>query len=161
MSDSASDSSPDGGYRHVVASTDFSGTGVRLDSHPHRWTLDMPTVYGGDGTALDPVGAFLGALCGCVLMSLRVTARLRELDIAGATAEASCDRKGFLRRIDLDIGIDSPEADDVLGDALVRAERGCFVRATIGEHVEVATTWHRLDDGRPRPDPDHTDDGRP
>lgn len=142
-----SDSTADGGYRHVLASTDFAGTAVDLRSDPHRWSLDMPPVYSGDGTALDPVGALLGALCGCVLMSLRVTARLRGLGISAATAEASCDPKGFLRRIDLDIGIDGAEPDDVLSDAVRRAERGCFVRAAIGDHVEVATTWHRLTDG--------------
>lgn len=148
MSDSAADSAPGGGYRHVVASTDFAGTGVELRSDPHRWSLDMPPVYGGTGTALDPVGAFLGALCGCVLMSLRVTARLRELEISEATAEARCDPKGFLKRIELDLGIGSGEPDAVLADAVARAERGCFVRAAIGDDVEVDTTWHRLDGHR-------------
>jgi uncharacterized OsmC-like protein len=139
------DTTPDaGGYRHVVATTDFAASSVELRSDPHRWSLDMPPVYGGPGAALDPVGAFLGALCGCVLMSLRVTARLRELDIAGATAEARADPKGFLKRIALDIGVITPEPDDVVTDAVARAERGCFVRATIGDHVQVDTTWHRL-----------------
>lgn len=133
-----------GGYRHVVATTDFAAGDVELRSAPHEWSLDMPEVYGGAGTALDPVGAFLGALCGCVLMSLRVTARLRELSMSGASADAQADPKGFLKRIDLDIGVATTEPDDVVTDAVARAERGCFVRATIGDHVEVVTTWHRL-----------------
>lgn len=131
----------------MMAEADFADTSVALRSDPHDWTLDLAQSHGGPGEDLDPVGALLGALCGCLLMSLRFTAELRKLSIDGATASARTDPKGYLKTIAVELGIESTETDDVVDEAVERAERGCYVRAALGDHVDVDLTWHRVISG--------------
>ena len=62
---------------------------------------------GGKGAAPDPVTSFLGALCGCLLISLQITARARQVPLAGATISAKANEKGFVKTIDVDLGCEA------------------------------------------------------
>jgi pyruvate/2-oxoglutarate dehydrogenase complex dihydrolipoamide acyltransferase (E2) component len=43
---------------------------------------------------LDPVTSFIGSLCSCLLMSLRVAARVRKFDLAAASLSGRCTETG-------------------------------------------------------------------
>ncbi len=88
---------PGGGFRHTLAATQDDSLTVDVSqAGPFSWTLDEPQALGGRGSAPDPVTAFLGALCGCLLLSVQITARARRVPLAGATISARANEKGFV-----------------------------------------------------------------
>jgi len=89
------------------------------------------------GEGPDPVTAFMGALGSCLLMSLRVAARARNFDLAGASLSGRCTESGHVRTIDLELQISSAENDGKLDRLVEIAERGCHIRALIRDDVKV------------------------
>jgi len=63
-----------------------------------RWRLS-----GEDPAALDPVSSFLGALGGCLLMSLRVAARVRKVELGRSSVHVRANEKGHLREIKVEL----------------------------------------------------------
>jgi len=92
----------------------------------------------------DPVTSFMGALCSCLLMSLRVAASARNLDLAGASLSGRCTESGHVKAIDLELRVSSTEGDDKLKGLVEVAERGCHVRALIRDDVTVTLKVVRL-----------------
>ncbi|MFN0091443.1 MAG: OsmC family protein [Acidimicrobiales bacterium] len=129
-----------GGYRRAVARAEFAQSAVAVSAEPHAWSLDLAASHGGPGAQPDPVTAFLGSLCGCLLMSLRV---LGKSGLRGASCSAEANAKGYVRQIAVELVLDGDASDDALAADVARAEKGCFVRELIGSHVDVATTWRR------------------
>jgi uncharacterized OsmC-like protein len=64
--------------RHRDVSVDSAGDSLTAEVKygALRWRLS-----GEDPEAPDPVSSFLGALGGCLLMSLRVAARVRKMNL--------------------------------------------------------------------------------
>ncbi len=125
-----------GGFRHVVATNASDSFTVHVQAGNLTWLLDEPESIGGKGEAPDPVTSFLGALCGCLLLSLQITARARQVPIANATVSAKANEKGFVKTIDVDLTVYSNAPEEKLRTVVERAEKGCYVRGLLKESIE-------------------------
>lgn len=124
------------GFRHAVATNSSDSFTVQVQAGTLDWTLDEPEAIGGQGTAPDPVTSFLGALCGCLLISLQITARARHVSIANATASARANEKGFVKTIDVDLTVYSNAPEEKIRTVVERAEKGCYIKGLLKESVE-------------------------
>jgi organic hydroperoxide reductase OsmC/OhrA len=104
-----------------------------------RWRLS-----GEDATAPDPVSSFLGALGGCLLMSLRVAARVRKVAVGTASVHARANEKGHVKEIKVELQVESGADDEQLRRLIEVAERGCHVRALIRDDIDVSLTVMRI-----------------
>jgi len=104
-----------------------------------RWRLS-----GEDATAPDPVSSFLGALGGCLLMSLRVAARVRKVELGRASVHARANQKGHLKEIKVELQVESSAGDDQLHRLVEVAERGCHIRNLISNDVSFALKLTRF-----------------
>jgi uncharacterized OsmC-like protein len=127
---------PSGGFRHTIANTTSDGFAIELQAGELHWSLDEPVAMGGKGTAPDPVTSFLGALCGCLLISLQITARARQVPVAGATMSARANEKGFVKTIDVDLTVRSAAPEEKIRTIVERAEKGCYVKGLLKESIE-------------------------
>ncbi|HYL58039.1 MAG TPA: 2-oxo acid dehydrogenase subunit E2, partial [Candidatus Acidoferrales bacterium] len=104
-----------------------------------RWPLSAE-----DDRAPDPVSSFLGALGGCLLMSLRVAARARKIQLGRASIHARANEKGHVKEINVELQVES-SADAAQLQRLVEvAERGCHIRAMIRDDVAVSLRVTKL-----------------
>jgi len=104
-----------------------------------RWRLS-----GEDANAPDPVSSFLGALGGCLLMSLRVAARVRKMDLGRASVHAQTNEKGHVKEIKVELQVESSANDDQLHRLVEVAERGCHIRNLLRDEINVALTLTRI-----------------
>ena len=134
---SSSDESPSllGGFRHAVAVNTSNSFTVHVQAGNLAWMLDEPELMGGKGEAPDPVTSFLGALCGCLLLSLQITARARQVPIANATVSAKANEKGFVKTLDVDLTVYSNAPEERLRTVVERAEKGCYVRGLLKDSI--------------------------
>ena len=111
------------------------------------------TVIGGDfswnlsgenDSGPDPVTSFLGALGSCLLMSLRVAARVRKLDVGRASVVARSNEKGHVKEIEVELQVQTDLDDDKLHRVIEVAERGCHIRAMIRDDVAFALSVKRI-----------------
>ena len=119
---------PGGGFRHALAATQDHSLTIDVQAGPFSWTLDEPQALGGRGSAPDPVTAFLGALCGCLLLSVQITARARRVPLAGATISARANEKGFVKTIDVDLSLRSNASQEQVRTIVERAEKAATSR---------------------------------
>jgi uncharacterized OsmC-like protein len=103
-----------------------------------RWRLS-----GEDNAAPDPVSSFLGALGACMLMSLRVAARVRKVALGRSSVRARANEKGHLREIKIELQVESDASDEQLRRLVEVAERGCHIRNLIRDDVPVALEIRR------------------
>ena len=127
---------PIGGFRHTVATTTSDSFAIQVQAGQLSWTLDEPESMGGRDAAPDPVTSFLGALCGCLLISLQITARARQVPIAGATASAKANEKGFVKAIEVDLTVQSSAPEEKVRTVVERAEKGCYIKGLLKESLE-------------------------
>ncbi len=125
-----------GGFRHAVAATQSDSLRVEVQAGPFAWTLDEPQAMGGRGSAPDPVTAFLGALCGCLLLSVQITARARGVPLDGATISAKANEKGFVKTIALRLTVRSSAPQEQVRTIVERAERGCYIKGLLKEALD-------------------------
>jgi pyruvate dehydrogenase E2 component (dihydrolipoamide acetyltransferase) len=90
-----------------------------------------------DASGPDPVTTFLGALGSCLLMSLRVGARVRKLNVGRASVIARSNEKGHVTEIEVELKVESSEPDDKLHRLIEVAERGCHIRQLVRDDVPV------------------------
>jgi uncharacterized OsmC-like protein len=127
---------PTGGFRHAVAANTSDSFTVQVQAGELHWTLDEPESLGGKGEAPDPVTSFLGALCGCLLLSLQITARTRQVPIARAFASAQANEKGFVKTVEVDLTVYSNTPEEKIRTVVERAEKGCYIRGLLKESIE-------------------------
>jgi uncharacterized OsmC-like protein len=104
-----------------------------------RWRLS-----GEDRSAPDPVSSFLGALGGCLLMSLRVAAHVRKVDLRRASVHARANEKGHVKEIKVELQVESSANDEQLLRLVEVAERGCHIRNLIRDDVPVELSVVRI-----------------
>jgi putative redox protein len=129
-------SQPDGGFRHAVATIGSDSALVHVQAGQLAWTLDEPEAMGGHGSAPDPVTSFLGALCGCLLISLQITARARQVPITSAAVSAQANEKGFVKTIDVTLTVHSSAPEEKVRAIVERAEKGCYVKGLLKDSIE-------------------------
>ncbi len=126
--------------RDVTLSSDAADSlRVAATYGPSRWSLDAD-----DAAGPDPVSSFLGALGGCLLMSLRVAAQVRKAPIGRASVHAQSNEKGHVKEIQVELEIETTLDDDKLQRLVEVAERGCHIRALIRDDIDFKMTIRRL-----------------
>ncbi len=125
-----------GGFRHAVAATQPDSLRVDVQAGPFAWTLDEPQTMGGRESAPDPVTSFLGALCGCLLLSVQMTARARGVPLDRAAISAKANEKGFVKTIELRLSVCSSAPREQLRTIVERAERGCYIKGLLKEAID-------------------------
>jgi pyruvate dehydrogenase E2 component (dihydrolipoamide acetyltransferase) len=111
---------------------------VEVNYGPLSWSLD-----GEDLAGPDPVSAFLGALGGCLLMSLRVAARVRKASLGPTSAHVQANEKGHVKEIQVQLEVESSLGDEQLHHLVEVAERGCHIRDLIRPEIDVRLTVRR------------------
>jgi pyruvate dehydrogenase E2 component (dihydrolipoamide acetyltransferase) len=99
---------------------------------------------GEDSSGVDPVTAFLGALGSCLLMSLRVAARARKLEVGRASIVARSNEKGHVKEIEVELRIESAASDEQLHRLIEVAERGCHIRQLVRDDVSFNLKVERV-----------------
>ena len=127
---------PRGGFRHALATTQHDSLTIDVQAGPFTWTLDEPQAMGGRGSAPDPVTSFLGALCGCLLLSVQITARARRVPLAGATISARANEKGFVKTIDVNLTVRSSAPQEQVRTIVERAEKGCYIKGLLKDSID-------------------------
>jgi uncharacterized OsmC-like protein len=117
-------------HRDVTVEAVGDSLNAEVKYGPLRWRLS-----GEDATAPDPVSSFLGALGGCLLMSLRVAARVRKVELGRSSVHVSSNEKGHLKEIKVELQVESSASDEQLHRLVEVAERGCHIRNLIRDDV--------------------------
>ena len=126
-------------HRDVTVETVGDSLNAEVKYGALRWRLS-----GEDATAPDPVSSFLGALGGCLLMSLRVAARVRKVELGRSSVHAQANEKGHLKEIKVELQVETDASDEQLHRLVEVAERGCHIRNLIRDDVPVALTVVRI-----------------
>ena len=126
-------------HRDVTVDAVGDSLAVEVKYCDLRWQMS-----GDDDAAPDPVSSFLGALGGCLLMSLRVAARVRKMDLGRASVHAQANEKGHVKEIKVELQVESHASDDQLHRLVEVAERGCHIRNLIRDDVAFALTVTRI-----------------
>ncbi len=155
------------GVRRLLESADFLGAPERLE-HPAAPTRRREVtaesigdslvtevrrgarswqLSGEDSAAVDPVTSFLGALGGCLLMSLRVGAQVRKLNVGRTRLLARANEKGHVGEIEVELEVETDIDDEKLRHLVEVAERGCHIRRMIRDEVTVTLRASRLRPG--------------
>ena len=125
----------EGGSRTVVARSAGDHLAVQVKAGKFSWVLDEPASIGGQETGPDPVTSFLGALCSCLIISLQVTARARQVPISSVTARAVANEKGFVKEVTIDLTVHSSAPEEKVRTVVERAEKGCYVKGLLKESI--------------------------
>jgi uncharacterized OsmC-like protein len=126
-------------HRNVTVDAAGDSLAVEVKYGDLRWQLS-----GDDASAPDPVSSFLGALGGCLLMSLRVAARVRKIDLGRSSVHARANEKGHVKEIKVELQVESNASDDQLHRLVEVAERGCHIRNLVRDDVAFALTVTRI-----------------
>ena len=118
--------------RQVVAEFNGEGLRTRVRHGSIEWVNSAEADEGPD-----PVTSFMGSLCSCLLMSVRVAARARKFDLAAASLSGGCTETGHVKAIDLELRISTSESEDKLKRLVEVAERGCHIRALVRTDLPV------------------------
>jgi pyruvate/2-oxoglutarate dehydrogenase complex dihydrolipoamide acyltransferase (E2) component/uncharacterized OsmC-like protein len=119
--------------RQVAVEFDGNGLRTRVRHGSIEWVNSAEADEGPD-----PVTSFMGALCSCLLMSLRVAARARKFDLAAASLSGHCTETGHVKAIDLELRVSTSEPEDKLKRLVEVAERGCHIRALVRADLPVS-----------------------
>jgi len=127
-------------FRKHDVTVSSAGENLRVDVAygSLRWSLD-----GDDVAGPDPVSAFLSALGGCLLMSLRVAANVRKAPLGCASAHVQANEKGHVKEIQVELEVETSLDDDQLHRLVEVAERGCHIRALIKPDINFKMTVRR------------------
>ena len=126
-------------HRNVTVDAAGDSLAVEVKYGDLRWQLS-----GDDASAPDPVSSFLGVLGGCLLMSLRVAARVRKIDLGRSSVHAQANEKGHVKEIKVELQVETSASDDQLHRLVEVAERGCHIRNLIRDDVAFALTVTRI-----------------
>lgn len=119
--------------REVTIGAKAQSLSTMVHYGPLEWSLSAD-----DADAPDPVTSFLGALGSCLLMSLRVAASARNLNLGQTSLIARANEKGHIKEIEIELKIQTDIGDDQLRRLVEVAERGCHIRAMIRDEVGYA-----------------------
>lgn len=121
-----------------------------FEEGPFALATDEGAFHGGDASAPPPLALFVAGLTGCIMTQIRAFAKrlgvtLNDLSVdarvqwdwqaAGRVYETA--PRGF----EIDVSIDSPDADDKVAALIETAKKGCFIEQTLGRRNTIR---HRM-----------------
>ncbi len=118
-----------------ATSADPASLAVEVAYGTLGWRLDGD-LHG----APDPISSFLGALAGCLLMSLRIAARVRKHELGRAAIRARSNEKGHVKEIQVELEVETALDNEHLHRLVEVAERGCHIRQMIRDDVAFSIT---------------------
>ena len=124
------------GKREVRASVEGFNHTVSLERGNHRWQLDEPASAGGNDFGPTPVNAFLGALSGCMLITLQMVAEKREVPLTRIAARTIANPNRQVESVRLELDVWSAASQETWDGLLERAERGCYVSRVLRSEIE-------------------------
>ncbi|MHB8382877.1 MAG: OsmC family protein [Candidatus Binataceae bacterium] len=127
--------------REVEVSSIAGTLRAEVASASAAWTLDADSAAGPD-----PVTAFLGALGGCLLMSLRIAARVRNAELGRTGVRIRANEKGHLTEIKVELEVQTALDDERLARLMEVAERGCHIKAMLRDDIAFNLSVRRRAD---------------
>jgi putative redox protein len=140
----------------VTASVGASGYRTEITAGAHRFYADEPVALGGTGTGPTPYELLLGALGGCMAMTLRMYADRKRWPLHGVRIrlrterahEEDCEKCETedvgMPRVARRIELDGPLSDEQRARLLQIADR-CPVKQTLQRGILVETVEHDAD----------------
>ncbi len=120
---------------------------------------DEGPFHGGDSTAPPPLALFVGGLTGCIMTQIRAFAKRLKVELNDLKVETRVEWNWKVvgkvyetapKSFELDILIDSPDADDRVVELIETAKRGCFIEQTLGvpntirHRMKTADGWREV-----------------
>lgn len=124
--------------REVEVASIAGALRAEVTSASASWTLDAEAAAGAD-----PVTAFLGALGGCLLMSLAIAARVRNAELGRAAVRLSANEKGHVKEIKVELEVQTMLDEERLARLVEVAERGCHIKAMLREEIAFSLNVRR------------------
>tara|TARA_R110002124_G_scaffold77533_10_gene207672 strand:- start:14324 stop:14803 length:480 start_codon:yes stop_codon:yes gene_type:complete len=120
------------------------------------WSLatDEGSFHGGDASAPPPLALFVASLTGCIMTQIRAFAKRMGVKLADLRVETRVtwdwQAKGRIyetapKSFEIDVLIDSPDADDKVVALIAAAKKGCFIEQTL---ARPNTIRHRMKTGQ-------------
>ena len=130
---------------------------VRMVQPPSDEVIELATdegaYHGGDATAPPPLSLFVASLTGCIMTQLRAFSRRMGVKIDDLNVETRViwTRTTIGRlyetapeSIEIDVFLESSDADDNVVALIEAAKKGCFIEQTLGA---ANTITHRYKSG--------------
>ncbi len=121
-----------------------------MEEGPFKLATDEGSFHGGDATAPPPLALFVAGLTGCIMTQIRAFAKRMGVSINDLSVDTRVvwdwEVKGRIyetapHSFDIDVMIDSADAQDKVIDLINAAKKGCFLEQTLGR---VNTIRHRM-----------------
>jgi uncharacterized OsmC-like protein len=126
---------------------------------PFEMATDEGSFHGGDGTAPPPLALFVAGLTGCIMTQIRAFAKRMGVTLTNLSVDARVqwdwEAKGRVyetgpRSFEVDVAIESPDAEDKVAALINAARKGCFIEQTLGRQntirhrMKTAEGWKEL-----------------
>ena len=130
---------------------------------PFKEAFEMATdegeFHGGDATAPPPLALFIGGLTGCIMTQIRAFAKRLDVTLDDLKVETRIQwdwqavgrvYETGPRSFEIDVMIDSPDAEDKVVELIETAKKGCFVEQTLGvsntinHRMKTAQGWREV-----------------
>jgi len=117
---------------------------------PWVMATDEGSFHGGDATAPPPLALFVGGLTGCIMTQIRAFSKRMDVTISDLNVETRVQwdwkAKGRIyetapKSFEIDVLIDSPDAQDKVEALIQAAKKGCFIEQTLGRQNTIR---HRM-----------------
>jgi len=117
---------------------------------PWEMATDEGSFHGGDATAPPPLALFVAGLTGCVMTQIRAFAKRMDVTLSDLNVETRVqwdwEAKGSIyetapKGFEIDVLLDSPDAQDKVVALINAARKGCFIEQTLGRSNTIR---HRL-----------------
>ena len=135
------------GKREVRASVEGFNHTVTLERGAHRWMVDQSASAGGSDLGPTPVNAFLGALGGCMLITLQLVAERRAIPLRKIEGRVLANADRQVESVQLDLDVWSAASQEKWEELVERAERGCYVSRVLKPTIDyqISLRVHSVD----------------
>ncbi len=135
------------GKREVRASVEGFNHTVTLERGGHRWMVDQSASAGGSDLGPTPVNAFLGALGGCMLITLQLVAERRAIPLRKIEGRVLANADRQVESVQLELDVWSAASQEKWEELVERAERGCYVSRVLKPTIDyqVSLRVHSVD----------------
>ena len=118
-----------------------------------EWMMAVPVEITGDPlwkTQVYPLALFVAGLTGCVMTQIRAFAKRMDVTLSDLNVETRVqwdwEAKGSIyetapKGFEIDVLLDSPDAQDKVVASINAARKGCFIEQTLGRSNTIR---HRL-----------------
>ena len=107
---------------------------------------DEGAFHGGEATAPPPLAYFVAGLTGCIMTQIRAFAKRMDVTLEDLNVEARViwdwQKAGRVyetapKSFEIDVIVESPDADDKVIALLNAAQKGCFIEQTLGQSNKI------------------------